>query len=109
MSTTETTDTDSRPEAPVELTPVQARQGLLGRPVLAVLVIGLLLAMMAWAAAEFWGMSIAPESTTVQDPAVAPAVDPTQPSGDVINDDPPADEKRQSEPVVIEPQPTGNQ
>ena len=42
----------------VVVTPTEARQGMLGRPVLYVLVIGLVLAMLAWAAAEYWGMAI---------------------------------------------------
>ena len=61
---------DSRQgERPVEVTPVEARQGFLGRPVLMVLVVGLVLAMLAWAAAEYFGMAI--DEQTPSDAATA--------------------------------------
>jgi hypothetical protein len=99
--------TDDRPRAdrPVELTPTEARQGFLGRPVLAVLVIGLVLAMLAWAAVEFWGMSIAPRETTT-DPATTSS---TVNDADKATETPPAGDKRQTEPVLIDPNATGNQ
>src|SRR6218665_4136917 len=40
-----------------ELTPVEARQGLLGRPVLMVLIGGLILAFLVSGGAEMWGES----------------------------------------------------
>lgn len=42
------------------LSPNKARQGRRGVPVLIVLVIGLVLAMAAWWAAEYYGMAIEP-------------------------------------------------
>lgn len=47
-----------RRESPV--TPTEARQGSWGRPVLIVLLAGLILAMLVWIPAEWWGSSIAP-------------------------------------------------
>lgn len=49
----------------------KARQGLLGMPVLAVLVGGLLLAFIAWGAVEIFGYMIAPE-TPIGDPQTTP-------------------------------------
>lgn len=48
----------------VEATPVQARQGFLGRPVLMVLIGGLILAAIAWAIAEFYGEAVDNDATT---------------------------------------------
>ncbi|MDR6633560.1 hypothetical protein J2X72_002353 [Phyllobacterium sp. 1468] len=42
-------------ESPVRETTNQARQGPLGRPVLNVLIVALLLALVAWGAAELYG------------------------------------------------------
>lgn len=36
----------------------EARQGRLGRPVLGVLIVGLALAFLGWAAVEFWGQTL---------------------------------------------------
>ncbi|MBR0557594.1 hypothetical protein J5J10_18060 [Ciceribacter sp. L1K23] len=41
-------------------TPTEARQGSIGRPVLIVLLGGLIIAMLVWIPAEWWGSSIAP-------------------------------------------------
>lgn len=105
MTMPNSTDDRSHAERPVELTATEARQGLLGRPVLAVLVIGLVLAMLAWAAVEFWGMSIAPRETAT-DPATTSSTDSTT---DRATENPPAGDKRQTEPVLIDPNATGNQ
>ena len=70
------------------LTPREARQGMLGRPVLYVLVIGLVLAFIAWGGAGIWG-----ESTDRDAPATPPATSqtdnavPNQPSGTSTFDD----------------------
>jgi hypothetical protein len=52
----------------------KARQGRLGRPVLVVLVVGLILAALAWWGAEIYGNSIEPRHV-IEQPA-----DPTAPS-----------------------------
>ncbi|RCW87940.1 hypothetical protein [Phyllobacterium bourgognense] len=47
---------DNKPsESPVRETTNEARQGPLGRPVLNVLIVALLLALVAWGAAELYG------------------------------------------------------
>lgn len=50
------------------LTATDARQGRRGRPVLIVLLGGLLLAMLIWVPIEWWGNSIAPDSPANQPP-----------------------------------------
>lgn len=96
-------------ERPVTLTPTEARQGVLGRPVLYVLGIGLFLAMLAWAAAEFWGMSIDTQTPADNTQTSVPAAEPATENENIVNDNPLPGEKRQTEPVIINPQPTGNQ
>lgn len=85
----------------VVLTPVEARQGSLGRPVLIVLVVGLLLALATWAMIEVWGTAIAP----IEGPAVTtPEVTPNTPAGtDTFDDNPPADTKVEPAPVIVNP------
>lgn len=96
-------------EPRVELTPTEARQGRLGRPVLAVLIGGLLLAFVAWAAAGFFGMAIAPaDDTGGGERITAPAANPTSENENIVDDDPPASDSRQTEPVVIDQQPASN-
>ena len=65
-----------RPQEKVTETATEARQGSYGKPVLRVLVSALVLTMVAWGVAEFWGESIdtdpaatastAPDSVTAQ-------------------------------------------
>ncbi|MFT2215672.1 hypothetical protein [Rhizobium giardinii] len=59
-------DTVSSVEAQkvVETTPVQARQGLLGRPVLMVLIGGLVLAIVAWAIVGMYGEAVDNDAAT---------------------------------------------
>ena len=96
-------------ERPVTLTPTEARQGMLGRPVLYVLDVGLLLAMLAWAVAEFWGMSIDTQTPSDSQQMSVPAAEPASENEAIINDDPVPGQKPETEPVIINPQPTGNQ
>ncbi|NGO64998.1 hypothetical protein G6N76_15115 [Rhizobium daejeonense] len=44
------------------LSATKARQGFLGRPVLIILLAGLVLALLVWIPAEWWGNAIAPEN-----------------------------------------------
>ena len=70
------------------LTPREARQGMLGRPVLYVLVIGLVLALIAWGGAGMWGEKIDRDAATT--PATTSQTDntvPNQPSGTGTFDD----------------------
>ncbi len=67
---------DDAPTETVQKSATQARQGLLGRPVLIVLVSALILALVAWAGAEFYGEAIdatAPSTTTEQNSGAKPA------------------------------------
>jgi hypothetical protein len=73
---------------PETISPREARQGSKGRPVLIVLIAGLILAVIAWAGSEIWGESIDrdahPTASTKQEP-----ID-MQPSGHGAFDDNPA-------------------
>jgi hypothetical protein len=102
-------DNHRDPDGRVVLTPTEARQGMLGRPVLYVLVIGLLLAMLAWAAAEFWGMSIDTQTPADRTQVTAPATEPASENENIVNDNPVPGDQRQTEPVIVDPQATGNQ
>lgn len=69
---------------PVEqpLSPTEARQGSTGRPVLMVLVAGLVLAAIAWGGSEWWGQTTAPPAEQTATPPAgdtAPANPATQP------------------------------
>lgn len=59
---------------PVEkpLTPTEARQGREGKPVFMVLVAGLILAMVAWGAAEWYGETTAPPAEQTATPPAGP-------------------------------------
>lgn len=70
------TDRHTRGLRPEPMTPTQARQGFRGRPVLIVLLAGIVLAMLVWIPAEWWGNAIAPENPSnepVQEQAPSPA------------------------------------
>lgn len=54
-----------------EIHPNKAKQGRQGRPVLMVLIVGLLLALVAWGVIEIYGTSIAPENPS-GDPSSVP-------------------------------------
>jgi hypothetical protein len=74
-------------EEPMSAT--EARQGRKGSPVLIVLVAGLVLALFAWGAAEWWGEATDPPaeqtatppaaSTTPENPNAAPSANPANP------------------------------
>ncbi|MNL87856.1 hypothetical protein D3C87_2172370 [compost metagenome] len=59
------------------MTPTDARQGSYGRPVLIVLLGGLLLAMIFWIPAEWWGNSVAPDNPA-NEPSAITAPSPAQ-------------------------------
>ncbi|MGL4197666.1 MAG: hypothetical protein ACRCSX_07885 [Allorhizobium sp.] len=61
-----------------EVTATEARQGFRGKPVLIVLLGGLILAMLVWIPAEWWGNSIAPNEPQQQ---TAPSPAENQPAG----------------------------
>ncbi|PZU83587.1 MAG: hypothetical protein DI528_16790 [Shinella sp.] len=48
------------------LSATEARQGLLGKPVLLILLAGLILALLVWIPTEWWGSATAPENQSNQ-------------------------------------------
>jgi hypothetical protein len=75
-----------RSEPTVTETATEARQGRSGRPVLMVLICGLVLVFLAWSAAEWWGEATdAPAQQTATPPAgentPRPQTTTTSPSG----------------------------
>lgn len=92
----------------VVLTPTEARQGALGRPVLYVLVVGLVLAMLAWGAAELWGTSIDTQTPADDTQVTVPATEPASENENIVDDNPLPGEQRQTEPTIRQDA-TGNQ
>ncbi|MGE7370215.1 hypothetical protein ACQKKX_14280 [Neorhizobium sp. NPDC001467] len=70
---------DSVREIEEPLPPTKARQGAKGTPVLMVLVAGLLLALVAWGGAEWWGAETAPPAEQTATPPAGPT-EPTNPN-----------------------------
>lgn len=62
----DTTDRDTRGLRPEPVTATEARQGFRGRPVLIILLAGIVLALLVWIPAEWWGNAIAPENPSNQ-------------------------------------------
>lgn len=78
-----TTDRRTRGLSPEPMAATDARQGFRGKPVLIVLLAGLILALLVWIPAEWWGNSIAPDEPANQPPmetAPSPAANNAQPS-----------------------------
>ncbi|MFC7066251.1 hypothetical protein [Brucella rhizosphaerae] len=69
-----------------KIDPIKARQGSKGRPVLLVLVMSLVLALLVWAAFEFYGQ-MRPGRGFMDDDAKLPASSPSQtpPSATYVN------------------------
>lgn len=92
-------------EKVVQATPVQARQGLLGKPVLMVLIGGLLLAAIAWAIVGSYGEAIDNDAATEQKQTTTDdtnaVVTPTDQN--VIDNTPAAGEKMQTAPTDRDP------
>jgi len=85
-------------ERPVTLSATEARQGSWGRPVFYVLVCGLVLAMIAWWAAEYYGAAIAPantDQTTTSSVSKTPVTNPK-----VIDDNQPKGQPVQKSPTI---------
>lgn len=79
-----TTDRRTRGLQPEPMTATDARQGFRGKPVLIVLLAGLVLAMLVWIPVEWWGNSIAPSNPaneTTTETAPAPSTDAGEPGG----------------------------
>ena len=92
-----------RGDRPVEVTPVEARQGFLGRPVLMVLIVGLVLALLAWGAAEFFGMAIDTQTPSDAAQTTAPAANPASENENIVNDNPPAGDRQEAQPGLVDP------
>jgi hypothetical protein len=58
------------------LSPTEARQGALGKPVLMVLVAALVLSAVGWFGVEMWGRHIDPDQSATSDPAPGPSANP---------------------------------
>jgi hypothetical protein len=97
----------SRHETAPALSATEARQGTPGRSVLYVLVFALLLALLAWISSEYWGSAIDPQTRKDSPQSTTPEA--TSKVEGAINNDPLPGEKRQTEPAIVDPQPTGNQ
>lgn len=89
----------------VKETAVEARQGLLGRPVLMVLIGGLFLAMIAWGIAEMYGEAVDNDAATGvnQTTTAEPNAVVTPTDQKVIDNTPPAGEQMQSAPTDRDP------
>jgi len=85
-------------DEPVTLTATEARQGSWGKPVLYVLVCGLILAMIAWWGAEYYGSAIAPPNTD-RTATSSVAKDPIA-NEKVINDNQPKGQPVQKSPTI---------
>ncbi len=86
-------------------TSVEARQGLLGRPVLMVLIGGLVLAMIAWGISEMYGEAVDNDAATDvnQTSTSTPNAIVTPTDQKVIDNAPPAGEKMQTAPTDRDP------
>lgn len=98
---------NNRQTGKVTETATDARQGSYGRPVLMVLIGGLVLVLLVWSGVEMWGESVdtdaQPTASTKSDPISA------QPSAPGTFDDNPADgSSRPPEATDRSPSPSGN-
>ncbi|HCV71477.1 MAG TPA: hypothetical protein DHE23_08390 [Agrobacterium sp.] len=85
----------------------EARQGLLQRPVLVVLVTSLALAVVAWIVAELWGQSTQPATDSGTSPsAINETRNPGAQGGGAFDNNPPSGSKPASEGVDRNPTPT---
>jgi hypothetical protein len=89
----------------VVTTPVNARQGLLGRPVLMVLIGGLFLAAIAWAIAGMYGEAMENDSATETKQTTSTDTKAVVTPSDqkVIDNTPPAGETMQTAPTDRDP------
>ena len=87
----------------VETTPVHARQGVLGRPVLMVLIGGLVLAAIAWAIVGEYGEAIDDDAATRTQQSTGTNATVTPPDQTVIDKTPATGEQTQTAPVDRDP------
>ena len=82
---------------PVVETATEARQGNRGKPVLMVLVCGLVLAVVAWGGAEWWGETTAPPAERTATPpagSITPGNSGAAPSNSPVQQQAPAPNNR---------------
>ena len=90
----------------VETTAVEARQGLLGRPVLYVLIGGLFLAMIAWGVSEMFGEAVDNDAATeVTQPTTDNRTPATPDSQPLIENTPSEGAAQQTVPTERDPTP----
>ncbi|MDR6754950.1 hypothetical protein J2Y48_000223 [Mycoplana sp. BE70] len=77
----------TQPKPALNVDAVQARQGRLGRPVAVVLAGGLLLALIAWGAVEYWGETLDSSVTGSTAPAVSQPANSPKPDAGTTSED----------------------
>ena len=92
-------------EKTVRTTTTEARQGYLGKPVLIVLVCGLLLALVAWAGAELFGESTDNDAATKTEQVTPMKPVDTGVSPSQQTETPPSGEAQQPAPTEQDPTP----
>ena len=85
-------------DAPV-LSPVDARQGRRGMPVVFVLVGGLVLAAIVWGGVEMWGEHIDPDKAQTSAPGPGPATNPAGSAQPTCDNSSSADTSTQTAPT----------
>jgi hypothetical protein len=101
-------DNDQRQPTPTQaVSPTKARQGRLGRPVLLVLICGLVLAMVVWFFVEMWGRAGEYDSkTTASTTGKTTDVEPSGPRA--FDNNPAKGPQRPPEAIDRNPRPTNN-
>lgn len=89
----------------VDVNSVEARQGFLGRPVLMVLVAGLVLVLLAWGGAEIFGESTDNDAATQVEQSTPSGNDATGTGQETIDNTPPAGENAEPAPTDRDPTP----
>lgn len=77
---------DADSQRKVEMTGTEARQGLLGKPVLMVLICGLILAFIAWFGSGMFGEAVDNDAATQREQVAPPANDQATPAGQPTED-----------------------
>ncbi len=89
----------------VKISGVEARQGLLGRPVLMVLIASLVLALIAWGGAEMFGESTDNDAATQIQDTIPPAKDTVPTDQGTVDNTPSTGEQMQPAPADNDPTP----
>lgn len=89
----------------VDVSGVEARQGFLGRPVLMVLIGGLVLVLLAWGGAEIFGESTDDDAATQVEQTTPSSNEATGSGQDTIDNTPAAGENAEPAPTDTDPTP----